>query len=157
MQQPLSSMLIDEYISIRFHRHIRHTQTRKALRRARGYDTMISRQIHFEEHAMKKLLITACLTLILATSLVLSACTDGTAPEPIKVSTSSPYSAPTLYPLPRWVRQNVCRKIFVLFLQIFARRKIFLPSRSRIYYTIFFAIWGVKHTLHRVTLTLHSL
>lgn len=29
---------------------------------------------------------------------------------------------------------------FVLFLQIFARRKIFLPSRSRIYYTIFFAI-----------------
>ena len=41
---------------------------------------------------MKKLLITACLTLILATSLVLSACTDGTAPEPIKVSTSSPYS-----------------------------------------------------------------
>ena len=41
---------------------------------------------------MKKLLITACLTLILATSLVLSACTGGTAPEPIKVSTSSPYS-----------------------------------------------------------------
>ena len=31
-------------------------------------------------------------------------------------------------------------KNFVLFLQIFARRKIFLPSRSCIYYTIFFAI-----------------
>ena len=43
MQQPLSSMLIDEYKSIRFHRRIRHTQTRKALRRARGYGTMISR------------------------------------------------------------------------------------------------------------------
>ena len=41
---------------------------------------------------MKKFLTTVCLTLILATSLVLSACTGGTAPEPIKVSTSSPYS-----------------------------------------------------------------
>ena len=53
MQQPLSSMLIDEYISVRFHNRIRHTRTHKALRRTRGYDTMISRQINFEEHAMK--------------------------------------------------------------------------------------------------------
>ena len=36
--------------------------------------------------------------------------------------------------------KTFAEKFFVLFLQIFARRKIFLPSRSRIYYTIFFAI-----------------
>ena len=36
--------------------------------------------------------------------------------------------------------KTFAEKNFVLFLQIFARRKIFLPSRSRIYYTIFFAI-----------------